>query len=347
MDINNFDKNQEIAKDLPDKNKNIKKRNKKIFFISFLVFVLVLVGSGGFAYYFYNNYYLNPERIIKRVFNNLNNINSFSYDGEIKTEVSYLQDLDNDFLSIDNASFTFEMFLNGNFIQEKDKSNLKNELNLISKVGFITDGLNFSFDLDLDAKNNKEEFYLKLNQFPPIPILPLDNIKNKWIKFDIKEDFKEKEIEEEYEKQKEFFDSIQKEFLKGDIIKITEVFPNKNINGINLYHYGFNLNREELDRILDIVFEKDSDYTKEEIQKIKESFQSFNINNGEIFIGKKDFLPYKISFNTYLNSEDFSFQSTDVIFEFNNFNKDLKINFPEDSYSIEEIFMKMSEEMTF
>lgn len=347
MDINNFDSNQDIINKPLERKENGNKKNKKIFFVSILVLILILVSVGVFSYYFYNNYYLTPEKIVGKMFNNLRDINSFEYNGEIKTTVSYDESLSDELPIISNSSFLLEMSFYGKFFEEEDRSNLKNELNLITKIGFLADGLNLSLDLDLDIKNNKEEFYFKFNQFPPIPILTFDNLKNKWIKFNLKEDFAEMEIEEEYKKQREFFDIIEKEFLKGEILDIREVFPNKDINGTNLYHYGFGLNKEELDRIIDIALESESDYIKDDARKMKESLEFFNIKDGEIFIGKKDLLPHRISFNSYLDTEGISFQSTSITFDFNNFNKNFEINFPEDSYSVEEIFTELSKETTF
>ncbi len=217
-----------------------------------------------------------------------------------------------------------EFNIRGNIVGDGDNNEPENpKYSTDFDLSFAAEGIEFS--LAGQSKNIGKTGYFKLTTIPALPFLEpmfimlgidLSQFKEQWIKVD-EESFKEIIGEEhesiEKQKQKEMTKELI-DLLKGKtFFKVEEEFPDEEINGKMFYHYLISLDKETIKKIMPEMFELILKYTpeKDETEISEEMTQEFlgEFSKGidefieksgefiaEIWINKKDKLPYKIKF---------------------------------------------------
>jgi len=210
--------------------------------------------------------------------------------------------------------------------------------------------------------------------------IDLGELKNQWIKVD-EESFKEI-IGEEYknlprsaqqnldsfgnepiekQKQKEMTKELI-DLLKGkSFFKVEEELLDEEIEGVMFYHYLIFLDKEAVEKIFPQIFEITMEYTSEENEtKISEKMtQEFLVEfskgidefieksgefTAEIWINKKDKLPYKIKFEKEIDISKFDENEEGMItvklnIELSDFNQPKEIKAPETFKTLDEILI--------
>ncbi len=262
---------------------------KKPLIVVVIGLVLLITAVAGFSAY--QKYFLTPEKIISQAMGNIMKTTSFEYTGDW------------------NAGFVKLKFSGASDIGERPDK--KYWLRLTMKLG-ATVSTGFEY------RQIDQSIYLRTgqgtNSFAGITTPPSD-----WIKVD------RSEIIERFEEaQKETSGSTpaslrylmaeatdaqnaekKKLFAQSELFTVTEVLKEGKINGKDSLHYAIAIESDELKRVLFALGEIDGmPYTDEEQAELERTMDVLGEIKGEIWIGKKERLPYKLILKTEEQEND-------------------------------------------
>jgi len=227
-------------------------------------------------------------------------------------------------------------------------------------------GMGMKFSLAGESKYLDEKLYLKFTTLPSLPFFNLTPIKNVWIRFD-EESFNEllrefsqynllqplEDLEKQKKKQKEVQKRIREIIKNANIIVVKKELPDETIGAEKVYHYLIVLDRKELSRA---VFECIKAYEEviesematgmiEDEEELKNSLEKF-LNKigeieGEIWIGKRDYLLYKLKIEKNINLKNFNEEGM-LFLRFlminSDFNSPVKVTPPAKYKTLKEVF---------
>ncbi len=333
--------------------------SKKFLVIGLSILAVALIGAGGVWGYF-QYYAKSPEIQVLESLAQFDSAKSISYDANILLSgESNPEKLLSSALGSESSStakmYTLNLGLSGG-------SNLNDEKSPAT-----------SLDFSLSLKRNEEIqpevrfqiidkeniFYFRLPTLPQLTgASDYSEFANKWIEFDyskISEEFGSfiEELKKKVtstapseQESKVVIDSIKKLTFLNPPLQVTKTFPDEIINGVKARHYGYTLNPQNIQLIMQElvknesitgIHKKDSDSINFFLEKI-ENF------NGEIWFGKEDLHPYKnfVSFDIK-DQEEFQKGKFAMTVNLKNFNAPLNIQKPSESISFEEIMDKFME----
>lgn len=331
-----------------------------------IVTAIVIIGAIGSVVALYTNLWSpswnpfkeKPEIVLAKAIKNIQELKTFHYTGKMKIEF------------LNKEKFSIGIDMTGD-IDNTNKDIPKSSVSI--KGSFLGEGMELSVKGNLVSIG--EEAYGKIEEFPKIPSIvmmfsmlgiDIEKIKNVWIKIDEKslKNFYEKlgiKVEKPLpkEEQEKLLNEL-KELLKGkEFLKIKTDLGEKEIDGKKVYHYLVLINKEELKKIfpeiLDVILkysqETISQKEKEEMlkeipQMIDKAFEEIGELDFEIWIGKKDKMIYKISFDKEIDisKEMISSPSGGKIkisgnFNFSKFNEKIEIKKPTEFKTLDEIIV--------
>lgn len=174
-------------------------------------------------------------------------------------------------------------------------------------------------------------------------------------------------LEKQVESQKELQEKFEKMIEGKKFFLVKLELPDATINGIKTYHYVLTLNKAEIKGMIpdfaiiyvDMIKEMmPSDYPlteediynakKEIIQELNKSFDEFFAKtgdfDGEVWIGKKDYLLYKVKMEKAIDLNKINEYSKgtltfDIDMNFSNFDKPVTIEAPKESTDIIDILI--------
>ncbi len=329
--------------------------SKKLIIAFVAAGVVVVTGVAlGFTY-FQNE---DPNQVINKAFANLSKIKSEEFSVEIKSEISdgssKTDNLPLSLLSNNKIVFVFSAF--GGF-DINDQANPRIFANL--KID-VKQGIEYSANVDLDGKFIDKILYLKPNNLNLKGFFggyadtgPLDQFKDRWIKIDFKnvkenisteeENYLKSYLEEYFSggKFNRFIDSVKKYHL----LTVTKNFPKEKIDGNNVYHFAYSINKDEAKKwyidAIKIMSGQDIGASQSQYlaQAVNKTFDSIGDIGGEIWIGDKDYFVYKISSDYQVNSTSsytpsYNFSS---IISYKNHNKVISTDVPAQFTDIKEV----------
>jgi len=338
--------------------KQLIKMNKKVLIIATIVVgALLIVGGGVFAYF---KYFPSPEVVLQKMTVKISEIKSLEYTGELKAEAesgtmfgSTEQLLDNNQAktnkSVDNLLISFSSSINAEQLNDP-----KSYFSFAIKTNaFLQKEIAFG----LDFRTIGKIIYLKLSQLPDLGFFDLSPINNQWLKID-PEALKQFGVNIDNQTTDNFglsqsqLTNIKLAFQKYKVFKVIEKMKSEKIEGVDAYHYKLDIDKEELRKLsleLDEIISKKKK-TAQELADFNKVFdESFNeVNkaesspNIEIWVGKKDFLPYKIYVSSNIKRTDKVKTSGKIslTLNFKNFNQPVKIEVPE-AKPIEQVVSEM------
>jgi hypothetical protein len=336
--------------------------NKTLLIVISIIGGILIIGGGAFAYF---NYFQSPEKIVQKMTVKLTEIKSLEYSGEIKIEVNSGE------IKVVNTG----NLLGGgsNFSQPTQPASNKKASNFSINFNGVSDthDLNnpkgsFSFNINTDAlgalgqgnlafgleiRTIDKIVYVKLNNVPNLGFFDLSAVANQWIKIDteaLKKQFglekleaQVKEAQKKQELSPEQIEKLKIAVQQAKIFKITEKLPSEKIEGVNTYHYKFIIDKEGIKNLFIEISKivQDKTLTEKELADFDKSFEAIELPEGEIWIGKNDLLPYKISLSSIIKETDKSKTSGEVSFTllFKNFNKPVQIEIPTPIKTLEEV----------
>ncbi|MDQ3076122.1 MAG: hypothetical protein M3Q34_03255 [bacterium] len=279
----------------------IKKSNKSL--LVSIVIVILLVGGAGASAYFYNNN--SPEKVAQKVADKIAQVKTLEYNGTLETEIN----IANLIPPKQNAqqksptTITSSTYINGR-LDISDLNNPKNSMSFVTSMDGQSAG-----KISMEVKSLDGASYVKLGGSAGTGSMKA--LQETWIKVDLQalqKQYMPKGLEgilgntNESLAQKQKLTESQAERLKlafsqAKIIKTTGILPDEKIDGVNSYHYKLMIDKEELKKFYASVLEISQDKTLSEKDKenIYKVFDSIDLYEGEIWIGKSDLLPRKIS----------------------------------------------------
>ena len=299
--------------------------------ITFITASAILFGFFGTLYSqtwdpLWNPFRLEPSLVLEKM------------EAELKEKQAFHSIVDLNFLTkLEESEFQISGSLEGDI----DNANSKSAINFDLLI-FSSDEKELLWAGEII--NIGETAYFKFKTLPSIPYLGdfleklgLD-LENQWIK--INQDLFKKFVEET---GNQYSGEETKEKLMAllPIFEVKEELPDQEIAGRKTYHYLLSLNKESLKDILLSLYVPDQE-TLEEINKLLE--KSGDIE-AEIWIGKKDKLPYRIEFDESTEISDLFPEkqgrvALKLIIEMSDFDKQFEIKAPEDYKTLEEILFE-------
>ncbi|PIZ96842.1 MAG: hypothetical protein COX80_00375 [Candidatus Magasanikbacteria bacterium CG_4_10_14_0_2_um_filter_33_14] len=301
---------------------------KMIVIFAIVIFGVLAFGGGTYAYF---NYFQNPEKIFNKMLLKTEVVKTWEYSGKLSVEGTFE---DKDYALSSDFGGVYDM---------TDVENPKISGSVDLKLDMpLMDGL----EAGLDIKSLNKNYYFNVTKTPEIPFVDLSDFENQWVKLDLGSlqeqlGIDEKEITSKLDKSKltkEQIDQIRKAVIKSQIIEVTEKLKSEKLNDVNTYHYKFVINKDGLKEFLlalqDIVPDESS--LNRSIEDFDETFKDFPEHEGEIWIGKKDSLLYKVTFSAKVQEEGVD-ATIALSYEFKNYNKPVLIEEPEESKSLIEM----------
>jgi hypothetical protein len=319
---------------------------KKIKWLIIGIFSLLTLGAAGVFGYTY--FFPSPEKVLQRMSLNIGDISSIEYSGNIAFEIDKAAIKDNILIPVDEsdpnktfetASFSFTGISDLNAVD-----NPQNSFALTTKIDALKDKGNFG----IEFKNIEKAFYIRLTSAPELGFFNLKPVENMWLKVE------QKQLDEQFdtEKLKERKDTIQKEltpekvkqlrtvFFDSKVFQITETLPAETIDGRNMFHYRYNIDKEGIKRFVQEAngIMQNDPLTSEDISRMNEELKNMETPTGEIWIGKKDYLPYKFTLeSTYkkINETEGNVR-TIITIQVKNYNQPVTIPVPTPTKNFEE-----------
>lgn len=356
---------------------------KRIRLLPILIVSLIgilLIGGGVFGFWYFIQD-PPPEKVIARMMEESASITSFAYSGGIRVEVGEKTLEEGTFfdlggiagflnaaellLSPPEPSSEETMVISIDFNGVADGSNPKTpkaQVSLDMRVDASPEG---KFAVGVETRLIGEDIYAKLTRFEFDPAIPfIDGIilllRDQWFKVD------RKSLEElngysgaftpgasqfSDEELKRLEDALR----NARIIRVTQTLPNDTIEGAKTFHYKFALNTEGLRsymvEIMNVMEAKNA--SNEELSQIKALLESEAFNEvldmivegfmGDIWIGKKDFFPYRVSAGFALKDAESQKEAAIISFLFNmkDFNKPVSVEAPADAKSLEALLEEL------
>jgi hypothetical protein len=303
-----------------------------------IISIVLILGVLGFLAYNQGWFSPSSEEIILMSLENMADQESVHAKAEVKTnfvseqgEAGFSLNLDTD---IDNSNQE-ELKTSGFF-----------------NTSLAMEGINYSLE-GLLVSIGKEDFYLKLETIPQIPLismfLDVSKLKGEWIKFSnkyVQDDVNQEGVEE-----------ISKIFQENNPLEFKEKLSEEKIDGKSAYHYLFSINKEKFKNlVIEINKSNDVPMTKEEIQEITNEDFLNKVGGLEfkIWIDKKEKLLKRLRIENEFeidpeenHGEQMGLEITegkiDFSFEINmsDFGKELNIKAPDEFKTLEEILSSL------
>jgi len=330
-----------------------RKRNK-ILLATISVLSMLIIGGGVFGYFYY--FRETPEKVIEEMKIHLAGVKAFEYRGKIKTEITTSNLLGGgNFIQPtqqipSKKTSNFSINFNGK-VDTSDPSNPKGSLTFNIKTDALKKMTQRESVFGLEVRVINKIIYVKLNNLSNLGFVDLRFLSNQWIKIDTKTVKKqsgfekpEGQIGKERKQQKlnsEQLKKLKQAVIQAKILKVTEKLASEKIEGVNTHHYKFSIDKNELKKLVvntnEIVQSKT--LTDEDLTKLDKELKAIKSLEGEIWVGKKDYLPYKILFiiRTKKATESKTVKQLTATLLFKNYNKPVQVDIPSPVKDIKEI----------
>lgn len=326
------------------------KKIYKLLLAAFSIIGVLAIGGGAFAYFYY---FQSPERIIQRMTARFVEITSLEYSGEIRAEVDTGNFLGSGNLSqpsqpsVARKASNFSLNFTG-VSDVKDLNNPQGSFSFNINTDALTEG---QFNFGLEIRQIGKIIYVKISDVPNLVFFDLSAVKNQWVKIDteaLKKQFGLEKLEEqlkEAQKQQELtpeqIEKLKEAVQQAKIFTITQKLASEKINGVNTHHYKFTIDKEGIKKLVTDISQivQNKTLTEEELADLNKSLEAIELPGGEIWIGKKDLLPYKVSLSSTIKETEQAKTSGKINFTllFKNFNKPVQIDIPAQAKPLEEI----------
>lgn len=316
--------------------KQIKPKSSKKLIVIPTIIALMLLGVSAFAYFSFSK---SPEKIMSQMIQNMQDVKSLEYAGQITLEVKtdLVSEIPEDIISFEEDQINSSLNFNGSF----DINDLKNP-NILSVVDIASNLL--EKNLNIEARMVDNIGYFKLNNIPFKEFIDLSFLENEWVEIDSKDYLKDQVLDGFDDKITNEKDKIKEVVKNARIFTITKKSADE-INGIKTHYYYFTIDKEKLlSFLLEIngIIEADP-LTEKEIEEAKKILEEIKMPDGEVWIGKEDYLLYKIILNFNFIDEK-SIIKSNITFDFNNHNKGTKTDAPFSAKTFDEMFLVYQEQ---
>ena len=211
-----------------------------------------------------------------------------------------------------------------------------------------------SVKLDLISINKILNIRISDIVFPQFASFDTSAFENKWVTIDIA-GIQKQYLGTDPSQNKEFVSSEKAQRIKNVLLedKLLSMVASgqDSFEGNPVYKYSFEINQEQqkqvLIRIYSILFDDLNDENGEMSQENKDlilnNAGNVGLIKGEVWIGQKDFFPYRIVLNPEVVAYDGIFEVTNanIIVEFRNYNAPISVKIPSPTVTLNEVIAKL------
>lgn len=269
-----------------------------------------------------------PEEVVLLMLAEMSETESLTVEGDV------------DFNYEDRGVGASQVGASFNFIGDIESSDIENPKTRTSINGNIAaEGVQFSFGSDFISISNTT--FVKLTTIPTLLEMPLsmmgislDEIRDRWIRFEAEEmDIETEEIDEEK------IEKIKRVLTGKDFFKVNEVLREERVEGRNVYRYLVGFNQEELfETLLEISVILEEEMSDRELVDIKEFTEMISEREIELWIYKDSFHLSKLIIKESFDLEEEARVDLDLSLTFSNFNEEMNIQAPSEYVDSEELF---------
>jgi hypothetical protein len=268
----------------------------------------------------WNPFRPSPEMVLKNMVGKMQKVSS------VHTEVDFRMD------GVGEASSTS---LTAKLIDSSDTSDLQNpKSDGKLTMGIETQGVQLSAEASYLASG--KDLYIRLNNVPTIPILPIDlsSLKGKWIRMT--------GLSNDSQELTGLMQTVKNFSGNSNLMTVKKELLDEKAGGVNSYHYIAGFKEEGIKDFIKILLEETSNLTtssKEIIQaQTDEIAQKIGALEIEYWIGKKDELLRKVKLETRFVDDDQE-AVIGITLNLSDFNKPVSVKTP-DIYTNAEDLMK-------
>ncbi len=276
--------------------------------VAVIATVAVVLVAGAAAAYTY--LYQTPERIVGVMFDRLKTVEAFEYAGEIKGTFREEPAEPSPMISTSPppgapaGEGTFSVRSEG-IVDTRDEDASKFQALLSLALGM--EGLDFSASVETRALGDTG--YIKLDKAPALDLFSPEGLRGQWFKIDPETLTKETGIDLEEEKGDRL--TTEKKDRMGDALRDSEALVLKkagseDIGGTATHRIEYKLDKEELRRLAAELYRisEDKEMDDDARKELDEAVKDVEFKTGNIWIGKRDYLPRKITGGLSIESDE-------------------------------------------
>ncbi len=277
--------------------------SKKMWLVIGIVAFCLLAGGGGAYGYF--GYYLSSDRIMGEMMTRWPSVTTAQYTGNLAMEIKETAAPNANELSAKPSATP--QILSASFSGSANMKEIENASSYFSiniKANELEGLPDTSFGMDVRSIGTV--LYLKL-------ATPSDGkggafdfsaLNDKWVSLDldaIQDEFDPApENSPEREAASKKVAELQAALKRHQLLEITGQLPAETINEVPTFHFSYVINLEEARKLViearEIMDERK--LNESEIAEIAKALEGSAQPSGELWIGKKDYMPYKMTFKT-------------------------------------------------
>lgn len=330
----------------------------KTFFVT--IFSLLIFSLAGA--YVYINYLKepSPQIVIKEMVKTLSNINTFEYNFNAKIDGSICTSVD---LQSNISGSCSEKKKFTNLSKISGIADITNFNNPTHNVTFVTEnrlqtesGVLEKTSAQLDIISLNKKLYAKLSNlvFTQRSFFDTSTFINKWVSIDISKAQKEF-IGTDPSMNSELITSekatrLKEAFFSTDVFSVIRT-SKEILDGKNVYKFSFQITPEQqkqfLIKMYSILYDdlngQDGQMTQENISAISDAMQDSSMIQGDLWVGRDDFLPYKIALNTNTSVSENTFEVNNLSMELviRNYNVPVSVQVPASTMTFEEVMTEL------
>lgn len=285
------------------------------------------------------NLFMSDEEVINKMMTRMAGVESYS--GE--TQVSGAMAVE------DVPSVSFEFLMSGNAynknVAEGEESDAAFDYNIDGNVEAQGQAMSFNADM----KFLDEAMYFKVNTLPMIPLMDFSELTNKWIVLDFNAISELDPTVSASVAQPDFTDLMtyaNELYQESNIFTLKEDLGSDKVGNNRVYHYSVDMNKEALAEMMmkiALKMAEDQNIDEADLAEAKEdmmtAFESLEIKNLELFIDKSDFYLRRMVMDMELSDPEGQEGTVSIQIDglYDNFDKEVVIEAPEDASSFEEL----------
>jgi hypothetical protein len=310
------------------------KKKSRLALLLVLVLTLLLASAGGLAFAYY---WQQPQQVLLRMILASSKVQTLSYEGKISADVQ----------STETAYAAGDYSVN--FAGASDVTSTENP-KVFFDIDFTVDESLFGAStLGLESIYFAKAVYLRLTGVQSSALTFLDPILNQWVKID-QEELRKLTATDDASitptptssmSTAKMIIELQRLMQRTPFFNVVEEFQPESINGIMCFHYRYEIDSQQLANFIigasEITAEKAM--PEEEQRAIREGISTTSLPKGELWVGKKDSLPYKVTLDLKTDQANGSGSGT-LSIVFKDYNQPVSITEPT-SYKTMEEFMEL------
>ncbi len=278
------------------------KRKLKLPLIITIIFLILLSGGVGYAYY--TGYFVSMTKVSAQAYQSVREAASGAFETTVSIDMSGVKKQADILDTLPGFSPNISFEVSGAFDRNKKDSPLFSSL-LSLRAG--------SFAIGAETRLVNKTMYLNASEIPAIPLVDLKGLKNKWVSFPWSKDSKLQDslpflgktaadspvFKKLSDEQKTYAADLAQ---NAHLVSVTKRHGETEMEGVPVYHFEFTLDQggiyaflSELEAYVHSIAKEDPVLLSYSTESISNDISKIRDFKGEAWIGKTDSLPYKLA----------------------------------------------------